>query len=281
MLVDRVTGEKREVYVLVVATTATYEVTLGIEVVAWGRPADTPWVEKMRAKHENLPTDKLILVSASGFSEPALRKAEFYRIEALSIEEACDADWPLIATLEKAGVIEVTTVSFSIAAVCQMDDGTIEQMPVPAQAAFETAAGPMTMDSFVRSILDKDEVREVIRANLNGDHEHAFWFSYTEPEGLLRFDIDGKKGQMTELRVGLNVMQVATPVQFGSGKFRSTPFLSGASLLVQEPLQFVLAKRPDGTTSGYLIDSTGVRTLSSRSRPASEQQPSIDTRLSR
>ena len=263
MLQDKVTGERREVDVLVVATTATYQVKLGIEVVAWGRPADTPWIEKMRAKHDNLPIDKLILVSESGFSGPAKRKAQFYGIETLTIEEACEADWPLIAALEETGVFEVTTMNFDVAAVCRLDNGKIEQLPVPSQLSFLTPTGPMTMDTFVRTLLERDEVRDVVRANLTGHHEHDFWLSYTEPNGLWKFDIDGKAGQITELRIGLKVLQAASPVRFASGKFQSVPFVAGTAASATAPLQFVLARNPDGSSSGYLVDSSGVRTLSS------------------
>lgn len=267
MLLDRVTGEQREVDVLVASTTATFNVNLGIEVVAWGRRADTPWVEKMRAKHDNLPTDKLILVSESGFSGPAKVKAQFYGIEALTIEEACEADWPLIATLEETGVFEVTTLNFDIAAVCQLASGELEQLPLPRSASFPTPSGPMTMDAFVRSMLDRDDVRDVVQANLTGNHEHDFWFSYTETNGLWRFDIGGKVGQIVELRVGLKVLRTESPVRFATGKFRSTPFLTGTSEAAAAPLQFVLARNPDGGSSGYLIDRSGIRTLTSWPRP--------------
>jgi hypothetical protein len=263
MLEDRVTGELREVDVLVVATTATYKVKLGIEVIAWGRRADTPWVEKMRAKHDNLPTDKLILVSQSGFSDPAQRKAQFYGIETLTVDEACEADWPLIAALEETGVFEVTTMSFDVAGVCRLDSGQIEQLPIPTQASFLIPAGQMTMDTFVRTLLERDEVCDVVRANLTGSRAHDFWLSYTEPNGLWRFDSEGKAGQITELRIGLKVLQTTSPVRFASGKFRSVPFVSGTSTIANAPLQFVLARSPDGGSSGYLIDANGVRTLSS------------------
>jgi len=261
MLQDRVTGERREVDVLVVATTATYTVRLGIEVIAWGRPADTPWIEKMRAKHDNLPIDKLILVSEGGFSRPARKKAEFYGIETLTIEEACEADWPLITTLEETGVFKVTTINFDVAAICKLNSGEMEQIAVPRQSSFPTPNGPMSMDTFVRSILDREDLRDVVQANLTGNHEHDFWLSYTESAGLWAFDHDGKAGQITELRIGLKVLQSASPVRFASGKFRSVPFVSGTSDVSTTPLQFVLARKPDGSSSGYLIDASGVRTL--------------------
>ncbi|HBA67344.1 MAG TPA: hypothetical protein DCZ48_14425 [Methylococcaceae bacterium] len=262
MLADRVNGELREVDVLVVAIAGGYSVQLGVEVISWARPADTPWVEKMRAKHENLPTDKLILVSENGFYEPARRKADFYGIEVLTLEEATEADWPLIAALETSGVFEVMTIDFNVSGVLQLDNGDREQIPIPRSATFPAVNGPMTIDQFVRSILDRQDVRDVLRKNIASDQQHDFWFSYSHPNGLWRFKDAGKSGQFSELRVGLKVVNSASPVRFASGKFRAVPFVSGTSTS-NRPMQFVLARNTDGTTSGYLIDESGVRTLSS------------------
>jgi hypothetical protein len=264
MLTDRVTGEPREVDILVSATTATYTVNLGIEVIAWARPADTPWIEKMRARYENLAIDKLILVSKSGFSAPAKKKAKFYGIETLTIEEACEADWPMITDLEGSGIFEVTTLNFDIAAICQLANGEIEQLDIPRHASIPGPHGPITIDTFVRSILEQDDFRNVIRANLVENHEHDFWFSYSKPGGLWQFDIDGRLGQIMELRVGLKVLQSTTPVRFAIGKFRSVPFVSGASTVKTSSLQFVLARNSSGGSSGYLVDGAGVRSLCSR-----------------
>ena len=264
LLEDRVTGELREVDVLVVSIAATYQVNLGIEVISWSRPADTPWVERMRAKHDNLTTDKLILVSESGFSRPAMRKAQFYGIEVLTVEEACEADWPLITKLEETGVFEVTTIHYDVSAVCRLDNGVVEKLSLPRTASYPGPNGPVTIDEFVRKMLDRANVLEVIRANLTGNHEHEFSFSYTEPKGLWRFDNDGKAGQIAELRVGLRVVSTASPVKYAKGKFRQVPFVAGTSVTSATPLQFVLAKNPDGSSSGYLIDPSGVRSLSGR-----------------
>ncbi|QDU59037.1 hypothetical protein [Aeoliella mucimassa] len=262
MLTDRVSDEEREVDILVVAEAGGYTVRIGIEVISWARPADTPWIEKMRAKHENLATDKLILVSESGFYKPARRKAEFYGIEVLTLEEADEADWPLIANLTASGVFEVMTISFDVTGILQQDTGIREQIPISLATSLSTAQGPVTMDQFVRSILDKLEVRDVLRQNISSDKPHDFWFRYSHPNGLWRYEEEGKAGQFVELRVGLKVLNSASPVQYASGTFRSVPFVSGTSTS-GKPVQFVLAKSPDGTSSGYLIDHSGVRTLSS------------------
>jgi len=262
MLTDRVNGEQREVDILVAAVAGGCTVQLGIEVISWARPADTPWIEKMRAKHENLPTDKLILVSKSGFYEPARRKAEFYGIEVLTLEEASETDWPLIATLTANSVFEVMTISFDMAGILQRDAGPREQIPIPLAASISTPQGPVTMDQFVRSVLDRQDVRDVLRQNISSDQLHDFWFSYSHPNGLWRYEEEGRVGQFVELRVGLKVLNSVSPVRFASGKFRSVPFVSGTSTS-GKPVQFVLARSPDGSCSGYLIDDSGARTLSS------------------
>jgi len=75
-LTDAVTEEQREVDVV-----AEYRIDGGdtmvqsFEVTAAERPADVTWVEQTIAKHEHLPTNQLVLVSWSGFTKPAMRKA--------------------------------------------------------------------------------------------------------------------------------------------------------------------------------------------------------------
>ena len=217
----------------------------------------------MRAKHDNLPTDKLILVSESGFYEPARRKAEFYGIEVLTLEDANEADWPLIATLTATGVFEVMSISFDVEGILKRDDGSWEQIPIPLVAAFSTPEGPITINQFVRSILDMQEVRDMLRQNISSDELHDFWFSYSHPNNLWRYEEEGRGGHFTELRVGLKVLNSASPVRFASGKFQSVPFVSGTSTSGKS-VQFVLAKNPDGSSSGYLIDDSGARTLSTK-----------------
>jgi hypothetical protein len=84
MLLHRVTGEKREVDVVIRSTTAGYPLVVSIEATSLRRPADVGWVEKTRAKHEHLETNQLVLVSESGFTPQALDLAAHHRILALA-----------------------------------------------------------------------------------------------------------------------------------------------------------------------------------------------------
>jgi hypothetical protein len=71
MLVNRLTGEEREVDVVLRTTTAGHETVIAIEAAGRTRRAAVDWVEQMIGKHKNLPTDKVVLVSEAGFTHQA------------------------------------------------------------------------------------------------------------------------------------------------------------------------------------------------------------------
>ena len=73
-LVDRVTGQSREVDVLIACEVAGHRLLVGVECRGRTRRDDVGWVEEMRAKHDDLPIDRLILVSASGFTAARRRQ---------------------------------------------------------------------------------------------------------------------------------------------------------------------------------------------------------------
>ena len=86
MLLDRHTGAEREVDICIRTTIADHSVVISIECTDTSRPADVGWIDRMKAKHERLPTNSLVLVSRSGFSEEALKVARLNGIEALALE---------------------------------------------------------------------------------------------------------------------------------------------------------------------------------------------------
>jgi hypothetical protein len=92
LLTHSVTGEPREVDVVLRSTVAGHEVIVSVEATARGRKADTTWVEAMIEKHRNLPTSKLVLVSQAGFTESARAQAEAANAIALTPEDLDSAD---------------------------------------------------------------------------------------------------------------------------------------------------------------------------------------------
>jgi hypothetical protein len=72
-------GKNREVDICIESTVDGIPVTIGIECNERQRKASVQWVEEMKGKHDDLPTDVLILYSRSGFTKGAKEKAETYR----------------------------------------------------------------------------------------------------------------------------------------------------------------------------------------------------------
>ena len=72
---DALAEEEREVDVTIEGKIGGYPITISVEAIDHSRPADVTWIDKMVGKHGQMPTDKLVLWSASGFTKTALTKA--------------------------------------------------------------------------------------------------------------------------------------------------------------------------------------------------------------
>lgn len=74
LLPDSDSGQDREVDIVLEGMVGDVRSLISIEVINHRRPASTEWVERMLGKHARMPTQKLALVSWSGFYQPALAK---------------------------------------------------------------------------------------------------------------------------------------------------------------------------------------------------------------
>lgn len=91
-LVDRLTGDTREVDVTVASMVDGYETLVSVEASDPSRTAGVTWVEQLACKHQSLATTRLVLVSNSGFTGPALRKAKALGIVTITPEDLEDED---------------------------------------------------------------------------------------------------------------------------------------------------------------------------------------------
>jgi len=253
MVTDKISGQQREVDILLTMNAASYTVNIAVEVVGRGRKADTAWVKSMQAKHASLPTHKLVLVAEQEFTAQALKKASFYGIEALTIDSALETDWKLASALTANGFFELTTFKYSCSAIYQTSDGGREQLKLPNNGVITANKVQITLDDFVRYVLALPLVKDSLYPWITSSSERDFWFSYSDPGGILAADANGGSVFIIEVRVGLHVEHSQTPVQFSTGKYRGVPFVEGSSSPSNE-LQFVLLKRKDGSCEGLLAD---------------------------
>lgn len=92
MLVDRVTGDEREVDIVVEGRINGVPFLIGLECQAKKRRSDLPWVQYQSKKHERL-TNKLVLVSKAPFTKSALREATLSGVETVSFADAVNVNW--------------------------------------------------------------------------------------------------------------------------------------------------------------------------------------------
>jgi hypothetical protein len=116
-LKDIRTGQHREVDILIETRVADSLLRIGIECTTGSRPATVEWVERMIGKHRDLPTDKLLLVSESGFTANAREKASLNMVETIGLGQALEADWTAIVNKLKTvylGLFRFTLAQFSV-----------------------------------------------------------------------------------------------------------------------------------------------------------------------
>ncbi len=110
MLRDRVTGQEREVDVVITTEAAGHPVIVSVEASSTRRPATVEWVDRMTGKHAHLPTDKLVLVSEAGFAASAYESAEAKGALAIAPEDLASED-PAFSVVNRLPSIWPKTVS--------------------------------------------------------------------------------------------------------------------------------------------------------------------------
>lgn len=155
MLTDSRTGEQREVDIVAEASVGGYRLNISIEVRDRSRAADVTWVEGLSQKHADLPTSKLVLWSATGFSQQALTKAHSLGIEVVTPLSLDAAPWAVIARELIGGTVKFVQPVFSPSIDVRLSDGTIERWPAEASTVLELSGSEPGVGLPIRFILNE------------------------------------------------------------------------------------------------------------------------------
>jgi hypothetical protein len=112
MLLDRLTGKRREVDVVITTQAAGFPLTISVEATSQQRPMTVEWLERMVAKHEHLATDKLVLVAEGGFAKGVRKAAEARGAVALAPEDLTARE-PALEIVSRLRSLWPKEVSFS------------------------------------------------------------------------------------------------------------------------------------------------------------------------
>lgn len=257
MVPDKITGVLREIDILISTELSGYKVLIAIEVVGRGRKADTTWIESMYSKHNSLPTDKLILVSEKGFSIPALLKAKYLGIDAITIEKALVTNWEVAIQLAGQGFVEKTTIDYACAMIYQLADGTYKEIKIANYLEIKIGNKKNSVFEIVSDILNSENMENFVKEQISKSNNFEFhvFVPGQKPDGFFITEIDGQKAVAYELKIYVFIDHTKTPVEFLNGKYQNTDFVTGFSEpSAQKKLQLVIIKKDDGSTLTSIID---------------------------
>lgn len=254
MLRDMQTGDRREVDVVACATVMGHELYLCAECRDHARPADVTWIEAMAKKHESLPTSKLVLWSRSGFTKPAIRKAELLKIDVVSSKDANNVDWARIARNLVGGSVQLVSPTFSPFLDVRKPDGTLERLEGPKNFQwFKSTNGELAgaMHNLIQWLATDGSVRALMLDHApegSGD----FWTHICPPDGEEWFtrDEQGICSVVTRIGIGIRTSRESLPLEVASathqGKVKT---LATATTVVGDRFDFYVEECADGQVS--------------------------------
>lgn len=259
LLMDRETGEEREVDIVLKLQLGDYPVVLSVEVSDRSRRAGSGWVEEMAGKHQALQTNKLVLVSRSGFTKPAMKKAKSREIEALTIEEACATHWNLALRFEGHGVFQLFNIRFSCSAHIT---GKSDWLPAPLSATVILPGGERpSVGNIVSFVLSDPTIKQAVLAHFDSTEEQEYHAVYKPPEGTFFQEAPHINKSLVKLSISLHLDFQATPVEFASGYFRDREIAYGQATEPDNYLCIVMTRKENGGIEGMLYDSNEFRRL--------------------
>lgn len=232
---------------------------LSVEVRDWSRPVGSGWVEEMSGKHQALRTDKLVLVSKSGFTKPAIEKAKARGIETLTIEEACDTDWDLALTLEGKGIFELFNVRFDCSAHIA---GKSDWYPVCfSDIVLDPSGKYVQVGDIISLILSNPTIKQATLDHFYKTKNQEYHAEYQVPTGTIIEDTNNVKRNLVKLSIGLHLDSEATPIEFAAGRFRGRDIVYGQAPSPDNSLCIVMRRGENGKTEGVLYNGHEFRRL--------------------
>jgi hypothetical protein len=255
---DQVTGEQREVDIVVERKVGAHSIAIGIECVDHSRPMDAPWIEKIYGKHRDLGgIHKTIVVSKSGFYKPALKKAKQRKIEAITLSEAKATDWVThTRRLTKLKSLEV--VSHGVRAVGDIrilvkPPGPPPYPPPPKlgkagdHLVYDPSGKPIeTVGNQVNRALNDPAFRDQIEQQVVPNTATTFDLKMDYFNGCYVIDHSGTKHLLATVVVTVEAQTDVSRIPLKRANYGSVSLLQGAGEHIGQPVQVAWTEQADG-----------------------------------
>lgn len=270
-LADLVTGQKREVDVVIETIVAGHTIRIGIECREWKRkgrprPQTIEWVECMYGKHQSLPTDRLVLVSRWGFTSEAVKKAHLLNIETIVPDELTEdraaeigarISRVQIGSLEMVQVAKVRTVVAAIQ----------EPITVPPEARdlpvfIETGRCVALMRDIVTGLLADRDTQHIIvnppdhiqEIELRADNPRVVVDNKPQALYLKTPGHESHLSRLERISISGEARHMSSDIPLQYGRFQDVIYSWGEVVIEGKSMIVVATKTDDGTTSVSLDD---------------------------
>ena len=276
-LKERGSDAMREIDVLLEFEMAGVPIRIAVETHDHARVDDIQWIDELIGRFRDLEVDKVVAVSAAGFSGGASAKARANGIETMTLREAHNTDWP--AEFRQLGLGRVLSkcTPTGVAFLTEPD----WPGPVDPVRVIDSLLGETDFPTFVDRVLTQLEPElnerfwsEMPRGELTSAQllEGLTFEASITRGGILLVPADGIPRKMLsfDLRVHVAVRLERVPIRrhlLGSvGVVSSVMALGGANVNVS------LAHSPEKGLSAPLVQPLESR----RRKPAPQRSPQDD-----
>jgi hypothetical protein len=244
-LIDKQTGSPVEVDIVIESSIGGLPLIIGIECTAKNRPATVEWVREMVGKHSNLPIDKTILVSKSGFTQEAAAKAQACGFVAITLKEVQNTDWlsflnALKSSLHGMGQYEFSVAHKSLVVHVASKDGFVQLTLEPLTMFYNQEGelrgnlwGYVFLSMKNRTINDSmlDEFLNHYWEGTAGYYKFTYTLNWQDSENAFLQDKGDIKYKILaiELEIDAHIYE-PIPVEIKTGQFMNTDVIYAATV---------------------------------------------------
>jgi hypothetical protein len=251
-LVDKITGQKREVDIVVVAKSGAHSLLVSIECrggTKRARPVSVEWVEQMWGKHTSLPTNKLILVARAGFTATALQKAAWLGVECYALADAEALDWtPKVRCLDSVNLVHFVAPYVTGATLFLSQDADpqfdVADIDLQSPRLLQPDGSEIAISDLVQRWVDDPALTRVLEAKAFNDATTQFDFTRKLETGIAVVGRSGRRYVVLAINVMGKCRKMQKRVDLAHARYGESAVAHGTSEFSGHEVAIVLAESP-------------------------------------
>jgi hypothetical protein len=255
-LADSRTGDLREVDVVIDSDVAGYRLVTSIECLDHHRKATVEWVERMYGKHTDLPTNKLVLISRSGFTKGAKIKAASRGITLVALDQVAEFDWTSIVGKKSRVELEAVQTQYQAFIVVESpNDQRVLSPPRDLTLHGETTTAFAVLGELLDRIVAMPEIGGLILDRLQNTEMTSapFTVEFEFPDLMAFKGPEGDTLRTRRLRIAMTSQREMIGVPLVHGSLRGTSVAFGETKAASLPTRFAILEEPD---NGPVVEVT-------------------------